>query len=955
MKNNIKMDDLAVAEIIGALLLLAMAVATFSVIYITVLSDNGPGTETFVTIVGHIGNENGDDYPDIIFEHNRGELLGSDTEVFLDIGGGDKLYNVTIEDNPDMEQNDGNTIWNIGERFIYHPRYENGELVNLTNVSVYAKILDKKSNSLVFWGLLQGGWERGYAGKGGIWHFDESEWINKAGEVKDSSGNENHGTARNGAKILRDDTSIPNGIDTIRNNAGYFDDIDDFVEVPSSYSLTIEDEITVEAWMKPLTFEPKIESQRYDDLAHGFTPDYVQVNGDIYAIASRGPSPHPGMLTTLTILKNGSVADDPIETIQFAPFCYYPNIIYLSGNIYVIAYQDTDSNPHEGWIATVEIDSYGDITDDSPLDLEQFETSSVNNPVLIQISDNLIAIAYQGSSDDGILKTYYIDSLGMISNGEKDIENFDNNCEYPDLIKISDNLIAVSYHGSSGNKGILKTYYIDSLGMISDGEKDIENFDNNCEYPDLIKISDNLIAIAYQGSSDDGILKTYYIDSLGMISDGEIDDFTFENNYCTNPDVGHSTGNYYGIVYQDSSTGNPKGILKSIEILPDGTINESSLFKIYDEIGEDKCFSPKILVLSSRIYAVIYDSQSSHPLTITTLKTKDPTSPYERGVFKAGSITIYADENYSYAAVTTNGGKSYHMKLPVNPDNWYHIALTFDGFNISFYCNQYGKGFSLNEYNYELIKINTKQTIEISSTNLYFGRLFFGYIDEVAIIDRALPSTGPSSIESHYYDPGVFENEPFIPSKIYNIFSSDITDTSANISWYTNEPSNSILKYGITTPPTITKTKSNLVASHLITLNDLVPGTTYYYEVQSRDIDGNTAIDNNSGNYYTFTTKNIMYIQNIDMSKNINKIVTTVKILDIYGIPVNEVNVYINLTLPSMDVISFNKKTNDEGKAIFEYSPAKTGIYICTVTKVVKEWYIYDYDLSVTNMTLNVP
>jgi len=121
---KLRKNDFAVVEIVGSILLLSMAVAAFSVVYMNVLSDDGPDPETFTTIVGSMTNENGDDYPDVVFQHTRGETLGSDTELVLDIGGGDKIIHVSVADNPDMDQNDDNNFWSIGERFVYYPKDE---------------------------------------------------------------------------------------------------------------------------------------------------------------------------------------------------------------------------------------------------------------------------------------------------------------------------------------------------------------------------------------------------------------------------------------------------------------------------------------------------------------------------------------------------------------------------------------------------------------------------------------------------------------------------------------------------------------------------------------------------------------------------------------------------------------------------------------------------------------
>jgi chitodextrinase len=51
------------------------------------------------------------------------------------------------------------------------------------------------------------------------------------------------------------------------------------------------------------------------------------------------------------------------------------------------------------------------------------------------------------------------------------------------------------------------------------------------------------------------------------------------------------------------------------------------------------------------------------------------------------------------------------------------------------------------------------------------------------------------------------------------------------------------------------KSDSALVTSHSVTLTNLKKSTLYYYEVESKDASGNTATDNNSEAFYSFTTQ----------------------------------------------------------------------------------------------------
>jgi hypothetical protein len=156
-----------------------------------------------------------------------------------------------------------------------------------------------------------------------------------------------------------------------------------------------------------------------------------------------------------------------------------------------------------------------------------------------------------------------------------------------------------------------------------------------------------------------------------------------------------------------------------------------------------------------------------------------------------------------------------------------------------------------------------------------------------------------------------------------------------------------------------------MVTSHSITLTDLIQETTYYYEVQSTDQEGNTATDNNNGSYYTFTTEaepnNIMHIYSIDMwyeQAGVNYyIYTKVKIVDSSDNAVDGAAVYIETTLPDSSKISDDDITGSDGTVTFSYGKTKiTGTYTSTVTNVVKTEWTYDPDSNVeTSEQLQVP
>jgi hypothetical protein len=90
--------------------------------------------------------------------------------------------------------------------------------------------------------------------------------------------------------------------------------------------------------------------------------------------------------------------------------------------------------------------------------------------------------------------------------------------------------------------------------------------------------------------------------------------------------------------------------------------------------------------------------------------------------------------------------------------------------------------------------------------------------------------------------------------EISNVVVLDYTSTTATIFWTTNTSSDSVVRYGTTTPPSQVESDSSDVTTHFIYLTGLTSGTTYYFEVESTDVSG-TSTDDNGGAYYSFTTE----------------------------------------------------------------------------------------------------
>ncbi len=93
-----------------------------------------------------------------------------------------------------------------------------------------------------------------------------------------------------------------------------------------------------------------------------------------------------------------------------------------------------------------------------------------------------------------------------------------------------------------------------------------------------------------------------------------------------------------------------------------------------------------------------------------------------------------------------------------------------------------------------------------------------------------------------------------VPPGITNVAAT--TDFyNAQVTWQTSKPTDSAVQYGgFPQPPANSVYSSALVTNHSMTISGLLANHIYNFQVVSRDQAGNTTVDDNNGNFYTFTT-----------------------------------------------------------------------------------------------------
>ncbi len=100
---------------------------------------------------------------------------------------------------------------------------------------------------------------------------------------------------------------------------------------------------------------------------------------------------------------------------------------------------------------------------------------------------------------------------------------------------------------------------------------------------------------------------------------------------------------------------------------------------------------------------------------------------------------------------------------------------------------------------------------------------------------------------------------------ISNVVVTATEATWANVTWTTDEVSNSTVEYSTATLGDYSSNTAStaFIKSHDITISGLTPGTNYVLRVKSIDSSSNSATDDNSGSGYTFTTAAGPVISNV--------------------------------------------------------------------------------------------
>ncbi|GAH53691.1 unnamed protein product, partial [marine sediment metagenome] len=141
----------------------------------------------------------------------------------------------------------------------------------------------------------------------------------------------------------------------------------------------------------------------------------------------------------------------------------------------------------------------------------------------------------------------------------------------------------------------------------------------------------------------------------------------------------------------------------------------------------------------------------------------------------------------------------------------------------------------------------------------YANSIYRSDLNEISTDLANLANEVPPKIIIEYansndYEKLIFPKElinDITPPIITNVTVTNITGNSATIIWDTDEIADSVVKYGkVSGVYTQSEEDSLFVKDHTIELTGLLPGTCYYFVVNSTDQSGNSA----ESSEYSFTT-----------------------------------------------------------------------------------------------------
>ena len=381
------------------------------------------------------------------------------------------------------------------------------------------------------------------------------------------------------------------------------------------------------------------------DLTYGYDGKIIHIANNWYAVAYTrfvGGSTYYGYLRTFQLMNDGTVNEAGNDTYKFESYqCFEPNILHVNGDVYAISYRGSNG---DGIIKTVQILVNGSIIK-SIVDAGEIGIFDCEQPMIINVTNDIYAMIYQGLDDDGYIRTFNIYPTGIINDTIIDSWEYDPYYTHePQIIHIDNDVYAI-ISPSTDWHGYVRTLRINETGIIFPiDEYEFEPV--RCIRPSVVHVANDIYAVAYRGSGEDGYVSTLEIATDGTITPAIISMYEFYDGNIYFPEITSITNDVYAISYTLTSTYD--GYIRTLRIQSDGTIIPAIIAtSLYDNA---RGYRARMMHVNDTYYAMFYETWD-HDGCIRTVQIQDD-----------GQITSdwHADGSYYIDTITYDTSKGYY-------------------------------------------------------------------------------------------------------------------------------------------------------------------------------------------------------------------------------------------------------------------------------------------------------
>jgi hypothetical protein len=306
-----------------------------------------------------------------------------------------------------------------------------------------------------------------------------------------------------------------------------------------------------------------------------------------------------------SVTGSGILADDAADSATIAPDGgEAPELLVLDGDLVLVAYTDWSQ---DGWLKTARIGADGTIG--AAINTLEYDAKKARFASLVRVSETLVAVAYQGDGNDGHLASVRVGADGTLGDAPLDVIEFDTkDGRAPSLVRVRDDLLAVAYQGA-GNDGYVCAVSIAADGGLGKTVLDRWEYDTTQgKTPSALLVGEDVLAVAMQGDKGDGYLVTLGIEADGRFNRSVRDALEFETIECVTPRLVHMGGEIYAIVYTGGDAWD--GLVKTVRIGADGAIGDAVLDTMRYVRGD--AYYPEAIRAAGRTLAIAYTGRDQN-------------------------------------------------------------------------------------------------------------------------------------------------------------------------------------------------------------------------------------------------------------------------------------------------------------------------------------------------------